>query len=1245
MVKSKDMQDGPSHPEGGGQHSSEIEAIRAEIARQTAEEIRQEVQSDLKQIELGEVRQAIDTAIKYTERVPEQMEGEPDNKETLRGRAVDIKKTVVKILVAAKVSDKNPAQGTPTPEFAISILQQMSDLIPPEYISEDTAPYLYPILQKALSGDINDLETLAREFRKQKNLEIISPLIYKKLQKALVEVARKSESKEDAEARFEMGEVAREEEQEKMEIQTQGLAQQEKDRLKKYHDDIQKKAHEIDLEDRDKFWRDLREASETAVEEENTDQLQQVLGWSKERVEDFIKLDGRTVDLSPREYEEALRPYGITSNDLKYFSPEHVRNELGAYFNEDGLLTTQGKNRIVEGVYTSINKLLEAVSRNPEGEWQDYYNPFYEGRTERILRSKLRSLLSDKEIMKHIKTLAGKKSKDEADKAVRQFNQFVNDLDRELLEEVGIRQTYHGVRKLVINGTATPEDLAKFQQGQRASRINLILQGYHGPLMELAISEFERDLQNRLAMNGNVLPSDLFGAFFLDPTQRYQIPDYTRLRENLFERIKALRTDPNLSEKNKELLWQIQDADAWEIDRALVLAPGISLLNTLRGHEIQAMTAPRTDFQGEPVFAQYFNIRHKWKLGRGGASKFKIRELWNLKINMDEDMPFLKRIRKPWVPAKLYDQANKFARKTLAEIIEEMDKAILSQPDNEEGLTFTELLRNFSIYGFESRLGWRRGSIREWYKKTYDKSIDADWRETYENLTRDVGAGSRWFYDDERVPAEVKDYIMRVVLGKGDDYKSQYTADEIARLTDYYVSIYSGKGHKEKIFTVRDRNGNERKLNAMDFIDEKTIFYRGMNFQALLKRSPYDFMINMIQLEPDIVNTKETVVGGIKKKLTPYEYFFATNLSQFSEADRKAIQEYQKRIRERWGEGNYEHIRRVALLWDRAYNYEGFKKTETGEIDEKKARESIYRRMAIAADRIKLRNAVEMTESDVLEGAETEEEKNEAKFIASLFFGDDSGLVNYFVNLRENFGENKGEEHMFGDYGFFYRLGERWYKYDMIGITPNTNEVKLIPIYDQISKVGENIFARLWGDINAWNGTVNGLTNLDEMLLHAATTGDMKAIYELHEKLKTTTEGVYGEEISFKLNYILATTVSRFFQEHTLARFPFPLNYALGSSLGRDISLSRIHRGPLAITWKEENIRLYAHKLWEMGTISEKGRYSMAMLERALGADAEKYITMQAGPSIFVFIALMLFYSFFSKAFEEEGPQEKKGKK
>lgn len=173
-----------------GNGRTEIEALKQEVQSQSAAQIRQEILDMASKA--AEVRQIIELNLQAG-KTPDKFEGTVNDKDSAKGKAADLKTVVVKALLAVKEPGKIPSpEGKPqsVTDLAVNILRKVGEHIKPSDVTEQSAPYLYQIINKVINGEITSVDSLASEFNKLQFLKIVNPYLYDNLQKSFVELAK-----------------------------------------------------------------------------------------------------------------------------------------------------------------------------------------------------------------------------------------------------------------------------------------------------------------------------------------------------------------------------------------------------------------------------------------------------------------------------------------------------------------------------------------------------------------------------------------------------------------------------------------------------------------------------------------------------------------------------------------------------------------------------------------------------------------------------------------------------------------------------------------------------------------------------------------------------------------------------------------------------------------------------------------------------------------------------------------------
>jgi hypothetical protein len=307
----------------------------------------------------------------------------------------------------------------------------------------------------------------------------------------------------------------------------------------------------------------------------------------------YIEMYAR--ELSNRSKDDFLKKFGISEKDIEEIQPNTIYAQWERYFEttSDGkktVLSKEGKNKMYGAVYQTMNRIL---SRTTVGD-----SPFSNDRVlSEAVNQLIWNIVEDPRIRSKLEQLPGGVGNYSA---FRDF--FTNTFMEARVQETNIRNFYRINVKSIIEGKATPESLKNAVREFRASDVNYVLKGYKAGLTQLAVSEFERDLQDRIAVqSGGYIPADLFAQKKVDLMKEFQYEDLYRVRPNFLDRIRAMKADTTLkahltrekaTDEEREMWEAIEDIQDWEVDRALNIAMGVSFINSMRGHDIIAMGKP-----------------------------------------------------------------------------------------------------------------------------------------------------------------------------------------------------------------------------------------------------------------------------------------------------------------------------------------------------------------------------------------------------------------------------------------------------------------------------------------------------------------------------------------------------------------------------------------------------------------------------------------------------------------------------
>ncbi len=982
--------------------------------------------------------------------------------------------------------------------------------------------------------------------------------------------------------------------------------------------------------------------------------------------------------LPPEQQNAALKILEEELADEKkkiLFSQYFVKNEAGAV-----VLTDFGKREMSRAVYVTVNKLLGKITSTMNVEWRSMWDPLYEGNLQHLIEDNLFKNYQSSEITNAIKELVGT-NKDLGERSVSEYVEFMRGLRVQYRNEISTRQNYFDLRNHIIKGTANPEQMAGFSKNFPANTKEAMFKGPSGLLFQLALSEFQTDLQARMAMDKNAIPADIFGSYF-EESGEMKTPDLERIRNKL--RLKVARIKYLVESEDPELLrlmesdplirerfLNIANTQPWEIERALILAPGFSLVDSMRSLEIIAQGSRRSDFKGLFNFAQYITIIGKWRVARGRQSDnsggFEIGELFDIAIRTNkEHKSLMQRIQeKGWVPREVYESSDKGRRKNIEAMVAEFDNQ-LQALQNQEGDSFEkkfeDAFRDFALLGFYSRTGWRIEGFNDWYKdqlnplkKEIDANDELDTKEKdkrkhelegnnelkYSIIRSQVGAAACWFYDSGRAEGDAKGYLLKQLYGA--DYKNRFDDEQQKAL---FTSYHDGHEKEKKV--IKALVGKAKHVEAMtveEFIEEKRLAYKGMNFQAVMERSPYDFMMIMNQLEPKLNQIITSGVSNGLLKYTCWEYYFS-DIPPMTLEDQKKKAEYIRSLEAKWGHENLKHIEKIARIWHDTYksglfykqgvNPDNIKSDDIlNNVDTSKAQASMYDVMTFALTQVKLKHKSSMTEDDFMlkhkedDTKETKDFVAQSEFFKNQFLGE-NGLIPHFRNENEEFGGKKGEEMYLGTKGFFTQWSSVWEMQMGKNMFATTNELMEGFIFDHIDKSGPDVFVRLWGDLAGWNKAVDSLITLDKKLLDAGESHKLDKIFEVHKEIQTL-EGMISKRGAQKHNRQIAFLVARYFQTDWHTRIPGA--NLLGTFMkGKDTALSTLHGEMTSLTMNNGAIHDYLHHLVSEGFIDEE---DMEIILENVGADLKKFMAATGAPTLVLVGAAVIAGAILIKVLKE----------
>lgn len=1218
--------------------------------------------------------------------------------EQKRKEAVSVKVTLIKVLEAVKEGVIKPPQRTQ------SVLTRLAER---GGLTDTTASYLQPLLQKYINIDISfskigeELTQFEKDFRQlTKDNAYAAQLL--------------GEILEDSRNRGQLGNIT------KVDMQRQlGLEIDEEGRVSVPEDEKQKS-----LKRASRGYPGEGEAPTlTATEEKRLDQLsnkfqrsEKVSNDDKKRVPNLlrsgqitqeVKIKLAQAEFSPEEIEEILnlveKANRSVEETIRYENyieeADQQKFDIDYLFNnnlvDSGGFTNIGKRELKKALLKSINKLMGKVDAHPDSDFQTNYSEFHEGYVYRYIEGLVEKLRDNP----RWKIQFGGPDTQE----YRNVMRFINE---GLLEEIGrereLRELFHNIG--IYIKTLTPEKLTEFMQRYNVSTVSSVATNdFSGKIVSLAMSEYERYLKFDIMKNHGKIRSGLFSGQTNPNLLYFENADRAILEERLrntliglqryigYNRIKQLTPEQQKEIADKFRLigikaWDIDSIlnfEEWELKRALKYAKGLELTQTIRGPEIIASSRPPLTYEGSADnyydMASFINPNWKWRTGRGEAGwrETHIPEtLMAETIKKRPEPSFWKRIfTKGFNPKEIHGKIKKYSEHEMAKKWEHIKDSWLYHD-----IDFQRLLNKFGLGGLASRAGWRLvgfkgNSFLKNISLIQEAILDSTgaasllgkefkfgkngerWTETYEQLAKAAGIGTRFWFDGARATDYVKEALWKEI--HIDPKKT--SEDELDKLWEEYTE---GEKGDKVVFTL-----DGEKYTTLEYLEAKTLVLRGMNFFALLKRSPMDFLNNIVNLTPQLLTerigttedgreegTKDIFFEFDKGKLEAAlknNIYNGKSLDLKNPADidnlRRDIEEFQWKQRRIWGEKNFEHLKFIREFYHRLEEW-GDKNKNIDKKNKTSAAifEEFFKQMDLAVEKVRLRNGERMKSKNIKDDVNDIEDE----VLNSLIFGgkdangkEFEGLVTHFVKLQEDFGERqvggKWKDEKLGQDGFFYHFARGWYNELGHALHPDTSDVDWRLVFHKLgASGGENMIKRLWSDLHQWNEVMNGLMQLDHMFIEAGHAHSLEKIKELHHKIHSL-EGIAGKNAINEAEFYLAQLVGRYFQEHYAARLPFPLGSIYSLFNGKQLSLSKIYGGRGAMSLTTDGLNAYFQELMHTGMIPEEGQFGFKKLSQALGADWQKLVVTEMVPNIFMALMLFLLWKYISESLREAEGKKK----
>lgn len=1255
--------------------AQQVQALRQEVVAKSAQQIKADFLDAATRA--AELRQVIKDTIR---REPTKEVRLGDEASSTKNKAVTVKEAVQKILLTARVPGKLPTPGIAGPEqtrLTSSLIAQISDKLNPERveISDTAAPYIYQILHGVIEGRITDVEGLAHEFNGIKIMEHIAPETYKALQQALVDLAKQSAyGNEAAENLFN---VVRPENQRinprtgELEKKPVRFEPEERKRL----DDLSYQIHQsekLTREEKDKLFEEMRSGRVGSTVEM---QLAKVFGNDDEAKKKIDEIKGLVFKAAEyRAYMGGSMPgfeQYMPDGEKRKFTFEYLKENH--YIGENGL-TNEGKRELRKSALRAVNKLFAKADYQTGVEFEKSFSEFHEGYHFRDIQEIIVGLIDDPRLLE----LGGIHSE--------AYRETVHWLKEGVLNEIGrekeLRALYHNVGIWIK--MMQPKQLSEHMAAHNVSEAtSVVMSDVSGKIVSLAMSEYERYIQFDIAKHKGKVRPNLFAGKVNPNELYYDEEDQSKMRERFMETVKGLidysdNFDASAQGRMKGHditrydIDNLRGLEDWEVDRALKYARGIHLTQTIRAYEVVASTRPREDFLGSANnfydMAGNLNPSWRWELGRGhgGIRLRHVKEILvaDTLVKRPKESLIARIFDRSFVPKGIHDKVESYSEYQMTKNWDRIKDTWLYRD-----MSFRQLINKFSATsGLYGRGGWRREGFKEeggafdqyvrGVQEVISRTIkerdinanmkfgDGNWEETYKAIGQVVGVGARFWFDGDRASEYTKGYLWKHLgIDPAKEPKS--------KLDRLWAEYTTGKKGGEIVMTAP----NGEKLTVKDLMEIRVTILQGRNFADLLKRSPLDFLNNLINIQPDLMTEG---LGGDRGKIF-FECFGgdAENPRLVGEKELREILRkkgysgkeladkaeqimiFQRKLKRYWGEDNFKHIVYLRNFYQGLEDWAKQVKDKDGKMrfhkdgkfDKDMFFDYFYKKLDLAVEKVKLRKGSEMEAGDI-----------EDKDLQEFFFGTVNGkpgLVTYFNNLNEDFGAMKDKKDVgLGERGFFYHMARSWYNELGTNIHPNTSDVDWRYILHNIGEAtGETLVKRLWGDMAAWNEVMSGLMNLDHMLFEAANSHSLDKIIEFQHKMHAI-EGISGKDAMYEAQYYFSQLVIRYFQQTPATRLPFPLSTVYSLFKGKELSLSRIYNGPAAMVLSTDGINAYLQKLQSSWIIPQEGQFGFERLSKAMGADWAKLNT-EIVPDIAIMLSLFLLWKFINESLKEAEGRKK----
>jgi len=844
----------------------------------------------------------------------------------------------------------------------------------------------------------------------------------------------------------------------------------------------------------------------------------------------------------------------------------------------------------------------------------------------------------------------------------RELRDFLNDMGSNFISRnLTFAQIFHNL-PLYVRNFNDLENLSKMFAYIYPSQLAEIFDD-EGDFMTVARDELTMLIREYLVRNDNIYQGDFLSGTYREEgcywSDKFRSDFIRRLREKL------QRINKGLSEE-----------DEWKMSLFSTYAEGIGIATLVDG-EILVTSRPLGHFRDVHPLMQLLSAKHNWYGGRGeGAPGLINRFLLGMDVELiPQERPFLARLitKKKFSPERFKEEVDRKVKFYGGEVIDGMVKAASGSFLFDMGGLYQELISMFSLPGdIASWAGWRVEGITKELKSIfltlYGKDLgdawkswgNEQWQDFFDLSLELYGTTSLWWQigvsgGGVRVEHEIKRFFLD--LSGGDIDKAEALFNRLSTGKEALAKVINYPGVKERISFLELKNIKMNQLRA-------EIFFR------FLRRNPGEFLSVLSQLVPEILDDKTLIFKSeeeIKQELKNKKKT-KTEIDQIL-AQRAALEK-------RFG-------KEIFALFGQIHRWLGDSMARTNDPNTGKAfvsRKDFFsyflERTSDAFERLKIANEpfrreiIRVANDSSLSADQKKERISEIRkkmiYLRREDFGDDADIWESFAgengffklitgvsyDQADSFFVNLGGYDKAPAKNIFYKMAEVWFIRND-DINPFSSDMSYYDIFKHISLSGENTLKRITdANLSDYKEVISQIPNLENLLLEVAQTGDMKKIYELHEKIYKTLSGFVGQEYAHRANYILSQIVIQFFMEHSVLRDPIynylgPVNYIMRALIGKNRSLSRLLTKNIhAYSMDSNAIRDYLMKLSQYGPeglqiIPPEGIYSKEQLEKVFEVTKSEFILGDAGPKLAWFIIIFLIWTYMKKAMEEAEGKKK----